>query len=290
MKAESARASIPTVRLQPKSAEFRYNYRCLERFLMKQQIEALGIAAAAQLLVLERSRTSTAASRRRKILCIAATALCMISLQDRINTKRVTTFYPTQNMQIWDDDMFIKMFRFRREHLHEMLEALNLDSSKSILCGRQGRAQYFQADLCVMIVLRRMAFPCRFVDLVNVFGLPSHRICDIFHSTIDLLYKRYAHKLNQLKIWESHFPAFAKAMKEFGAPYDTLVGIFDGHDIDVCRPGGLGNLFSRLDQSELFAGAWRKSKSHHKILGCPVSQVESQRYVCFRWSIQGNCS
>ena len=136
-KTESERASMPTVRFQPKSAEFRYNYRCLERFLMTQQIEALGIATAAQLLVLKRSRESTAASRRsrrRKILCIAATALCMISLQDRINTKRVTTFYPTQNMQIWDDDMFIKMFRFRWEHLHEMLQALNLDWIKSIIC------------------------------------------------------------------------------------------------------------------------------------------------------------
>ena len=192
LKAESARASIPTVRLQPKSAEFRYKYRCLETFLMTQQIEQLGIATVVQLLVLKPSRTSTAASSSRKILCIAATALCMISLQDRINTKRVRTFYPTQNMQICDDDMFIKMFRFRREHLHEMLQALNLDSSKSILHCRQGRAQYFLADLCLMIVLRRMEFPCRFVDLVNVFGLPSHRLCDIFHSTIDV-YTRDMH-------------------------------------------------------------------------------------------------
>ena len=83
---------MPTVRFEPKSAEFRYNYGCLERFLMTQQNEVLGIVTAAELLVLKRSSTSTAASRRSKILCIAATALCVISLQDRINTKRVTTF------------------------------------------------------------------------------------------------------------------------------------------------------------------------------------------------------
>ena len=206
---------MSTVRFQPKSAEFRSNYKCLERFLMRQHIEANGIATAAQLLVLRRSTTSTAASRRRKILSIAATALCMISLQDRINTKRVKTVYPTQTMQIWDCDMFIKMFRFRSEHLHVMLQAWNLDSSKSILRCRQGRAQYFPAALFVMIVLRRMVISCRFVDQDNLFRLPSHRICDIFHSTIDVLYERYARKLNQLKIWDTHFPAFVTAMKDF---------------------------------------------------------------------------
>ncbi len=47
-----------------------------------------------------------------------------------------------------------------------------------ILCGRAGagirsRAQFFPADICLMLALRRMAFPFRFVDLVNIFGLPT---------------------------------------------------------------------------------------------------------------------
>ena len=43
-------------------------------------------------------------------------------------------------------------------------------------------------------------------------------------------------------------------MKDFGAPYDNLVNIFDGHFVALCRPGGLGNIRSRLDQSELYTG------------------------------------
>jgi hypothetical protein len=180
--------------------------------------------------------------------------------------KYVGTFYPTQYMQSFDDDLFLKMFRFRREHFYKMLAAMKLDGSRSILCGRKGagirnRAQYFPADICIMIVLRRMAFPCRFVDLVNIFGLPTNRICDIYHSTVDFLYIKFARKLNRFEIWKEHFPAFAQAFQDFGAPYDSMAGIFDGHNITCCRPGGLGNLNSRLDQGQLFSG----EKANHSI-------------------------
>ena len=163
-------------------------------------------------------RSCPSSSCRRRILCIIASSLCIVSLQNEINRKAITVFYPTQEMQIWDDEMFLKMFQFRREQFTELLKAFRL-GNKSILCGMKGRrAQYFPADVCLMVVLRRFAFPCRFVDLVNIFGLPTHRICDIFHSTIDLLYIRYAKKLNRLEIWKDHFPAFARALKDFGAP------------------------------------------------------------------------
>ena len=33
-------------------------------------------------------------------------------------------FYPTQEMQIWDDEMFLKMFRFWGEQFTELLIAL----------------------------------------------------------------------------------------------------------------------------------------------------------------------
>lgn len=168
-------------------------------------------------------------------------------------------------MQSFDEDLFFKMFRFRREHFNRVLTAMKLDG-KSILCGRKGtgsrnRAQHFPADICLLIVLRRMAFPCRFVDLVNVFGLPTNRICDIYHSTVDFLYFKFARKLNRFEIWKEHFPAFAQAFRDFGAPYDSLASIFDGHNVECCRPGGLGNLTSRVDQGELFSG----EKANHSV-------------------------
>ena len=68
-------------------------------------------------------------------------------------------------------------------------------------------------------------------------------------------------KLNLLEIWKDHFLAFARALKDFSAPYDNLAIMFDCHDIDVCWPGGLWCLFvlsSPLDHGELYTGAKAK--------------------------------
>jgi hypothetical protein len=219
-------------------------------------VEKLGAVILAQMLVLLRKKRSGGLDpnfRRRRMFCIIACTLGIASLRNEINRKRITVFYPSQEMQVFDDDMFDKMFRFRRADFYRIISAMRL-SGKSILCGRKGKAQYFPADLCLLIVLRRLAYPCRFVDLVNVFGLPSNRICDIFHSTIDYLYVSYARKLHQFAIWSEHLPIFAQAMQAMGAPYSNLSNIFDGHFVGFCRPGGLGNLSSRLDQSEVYTG------------------------------------
>ena len=173
-----------------------------------------GLCYSAQAIAL-RNRHSSSNSRR--ILCILASSLCIVSLQNEINRKAITVFYPTQEMQIWDDEMFLKMFRFRREQFTELLKAFRL-GNKSILCGRKGREQYFPADVCLMVVLRRFAFPCRFVDLVNIFGLPTHRICDIFHSTIDLLYIRYAKKTQSIGNLERSLPSICKSFERFWRP------------------------------------------------------------------------
>ena len=118
-----------------------------------------------------------------------------------------------------------------------------------ILCRRRGaghksRAQHFPADLSHDCTLK-MAFPCRYVDLVNVFGLPTNRKCYIYHSTVDFLYFKYARKLNHFEIWKDHLPAFAQAFLDFGSPYDNLGSIFDGHNVVFlwcCLPVGLGIL------------------------------------------------
>jgi hypothetical protein len=43
----------------------------------------------------------------------------------------------------------------------------------------------FPADLCVMVVLRRLSYPCTFQELVDIFGFPPNRIADMYHIAID---------------------------------------------------------------------------------------------------------
>jgi hypothetical protein len=221
--------------------------------MKKQSDELLLALAALSVLYVKSNNRGNSRSQRNILLALAAGAYYYNRLVSEMNLKRITVHYPSQMMQFFDDDTFEKMFRFRRQDFSRVLDALQLTGT-IILCGRERRQIRVHAEIALMVVLRRLAFPCRFVDLVNVFGMPSNRICDIFHSTVDHLYDKFARRLNQYSIWIDYFPAFARAMQEFGAPYDNLINIFDGHFIAVCRPGGLGNVKSLLDQSELYSG------------------------------------
>ena len=82
--------------------------------------------------------------------------------------------------EYWDIDMLRAQFRFKRPEFRRLMSAMHL-SDKFILLSRQGRAQYFPTDICMTILLRRVEYSSRFVDILIIFRLPSNRICDIFH-------------------------------------------------------------------------------------------------------------
>ena len=85
--------------------------------------------------------------------------------------------------------MLRSQFRFKRPEFRRLMSAMHL-SDKFILLSRQGRAQYFPTDICMTILLRRVEYSSRFVDILIIFGLPSNRICNIFHVFLYLNFKQ----------------------------------------------------------------------------------------------------
>ena len=83
--------------------------------------------------------------------------------------------------------MLRAQFRFKRPEFRRLMSAMHL-SDKFILLSRQGRAQYFPTDMTIL--LRRVEYPSRFVDILLIFRLPSNRICDIFHVFLYLNFKQ----------------------------------------------------------------------------------------------------
>ena len=117
------------------------------------------------------------------MLIVLACMRCISKTDQERKKKAVNVYYPPEriethgvNSPFWDHDMFRAHFRFKKEEFIRIMDAMNL-TGKSILCGRKGRAQYFPAD--IMILLRSLAFLSRFVDLVLIFGIPSNRVCEI---------------------------------------------------------------------------------------------------------------
>ena len=268
---------MPTVRWIPRGPNYPFFYRSLERHNITECISAMSLCISALMRSLVRDRRQGGQPRRRGkkyLMMILGTVLAATALDSDLLRKRQNVYYPSAgcvthgvNSDFWNanENIFISQFRFRIEHFKQFLNAMQL-GSKEMRVGRKGRQQFYPADICMMVVLRRLATPCRFVDLVNLFGIPSNRLCDIFHSTIDFLYQRYAKKICDFETWKPHFGEFAALMTKYGSLFRNLAGLTDGNWCSTCRPGGLGNLISQMDQSELYSG---KEACHGmKFLAC----------------------
>ena len=77
---------------------------------------------------------------------------------------------------------------------------------------------------------------------------------------MEVLFRDF-HAIIDFSSWVPYFTTFAEIMKGYGSPYDDLVALTDGNFMGTCRPGGLGNKISRLDQSQFYTG----EKARHGI-------------------------
>ena len=128
------------------------------------------------------------------ILCMA---LRMMSIQDHLHALRPYNFYPPVGIYptgthdpYWTrsarhEELFLKRFRFRLPDFHRLMRAMKMDG-EYFTCDT---GKKYPADLCMMVLFRRLSYPCTFWQLATEFGIPLHRLCEIFlafHRSIKL--------------------------------------------------------------------------------------------------------
>ena len=135
------------------------------------------------------------------------------------------------------------------------------NSVKMLRVGNSGHHWLFRVDTALTILLRHLAFPSRFADHNDEFNMPNTRIAEAFHAMNDYLFVWYAHKLTDTCRLQDMFPAFApsQAFANMQCPFDNNIALIDGNFMSICRPGGLGNWLSNLDQCNFYSG---KEKQH----------------------------
>ena len=81
--------------------------------------------------------------------------------------------------------MFILRYRFRRADFADMLLRMHLASEVGgnlhFKYLRSSKRSLIPADFAMMVMLQRLAYPCRFADLVCEFGKTTTYICDALH-------------------------------------------------------------------------------------------------------------
>ena len=98
----------------------------------------------------------------------------------------------------------------------------------------------FTAVEGLCLLLRRLAFPCRYFDLIAKFGRPKAVLCVIFNHMLSLIYDSFHRILSSFhQNWLSreNLMHFCQKISEKGAPLVNCWGFIDGTLRPITRPG-----------------------------------------------------
>jgi len=158
---------------------------------------------------------------------------------------------------------FKSNFRFRRIQFAHLSVALGLaDQVGGDLQFRVFRTQSkmkAQWDFLLLLVLYRLATPSVYRSCVDLFGRSNTALSSFFREAIDYLYTRFAAKGVDPFIWTDCFMRFIELFSAWDVPVRNVIGVIDGNFIQICRPGGLGNVHARYPQEHYYSG---KEKKH----------------------------
>ena len=89
------------------------------------------------------------------------------------------------------------------------------------------------------IFLRRLAYPCRYFDLVQRFARPAPELSLIANTVLDWIYKFHGFRLtswNQAFLAPPFLESYARAVERQGSPLKNCFGFIDGTFPGICRP------------------------------------------------------
>ena len=100
--------------------------------------------------------------------------------------------YGSFNLNEMDDNECLAEFRFHKNDVPILLEALQLP--QSFTCHQGTICDGIEA-LC--ITLRRFPYPCRYSDLIPPFCRPVPELSMISNLVMDTIYQEYNHRLTR---------------------------------------------------------------------------------------------
>ena len=143
--------------------------------------------------------------------------------------------YGKFDLEDMDDAEFKAEFHFHKEDIPQLAEVLGLP--ETFTCS-QGSVTNGIEGLCVM--LKRFSYPCRYSDLIPLFGHRVPVMSMICNTVVDFVYNLHGHRITECnhKLLDSaSLQVYADAVFAKGAALDNCVGFVDGTVKPICRPG-----------------------------------------------------
>ena len=137
------------------------------------------------------------------------------------NPKPSITLRPALKLELMTNDDCIVFFRFEKEALIRVKNALQLEDTY-----RLPNRVKFEGIEGLCILLRRMSSPGRLSDMVPMFGRSVPTLSIIFNYMVNLLYDRFSHllRINPTTLSVQKMKILAKAVMRKEAHYRTALG------------------------------------------------------------------
>ena len=90
------------------------------------------------------------------------------------------------------------------------------------------------------MLLRCLAYPCRYSDMIVCFGRPVPDLCMITNLVMDFVYDLHGHRIthwNPTILNSRLLEEYATAISDKGAALDNCFGFVDGTVRPISRPG-----------------------------------------------------
>ena len=138
------------------------------------------------------------------------------------------------NFDDWDDTECRTELRFNKADIFLLLEVLRFPDK--FVCSQRTVCSKLEG-LCIL--LKRLAFPCRYTDMVSRFGRNPTELCLIFNTVLDFVYSSHRHRLeswNQPFLLPQVLERYAQTIHDRGAPLRNCFGFVDGTLCEIARP------------------------------------------------------
>lgn len=142
--------------------------------------------------------------------------------------------YPKFSLESKDEFECIADFRVKKNDLPLLAEALRIPP---VFTCKQGTVCDGMEGLCIF--LKRFAYPCRYSDMIPLFGRPVPELCMICNEVVDWVYETHGNRVVEWNHTILNPPAlqtYAEAVYNKGAALNNCVGFVDGTIRPICRP------------------------------------------------------
>lgn len=138
------------------------------------------------------------------------------------------------NLETWDDEECRTELRFGKHDLPLLMQCLQIP--EKIVCQQRTTCSGMEG-LCIL--LKRLAYPCRYTDMATRFGRNPTEMCLIYNTVLDNIYDIHHHRLES---WDQPFllpeqlHSYALAIHNRGAPLQNCFGFVDGTVRPIPKP------------------------------------------------------